>query len=148
MFRQFLSILSHSYTMLLVIVLVLGMGAPVTAAPRPGEDNFPAHTDFHAAAACCARGPGCYAHHARRSGVCFVGRWMSAQPEVCQRAACTYCLRRGEGGVQLNRMKPVCRAVPILKNCFGSKGPYPRPPKKFTPPISRQHPWSLRRSLP
>lgn len=104
------------------------------SSPVPKRSDFPPKMNFFAAAACCARGPACWDRHARNSVFCVRHVWMSAQSIECQRAACFYCMRRNADGAQVNRQKPVCRALALLKNCFGVKPPYPRPPKRYMPP--------------
>lgn len=104
------------------------------SSPSPKRSDFPRHINFFAAAACCARGPACWDRHARNSVFCIRNRWMSSQSLACQRAACFFCMRRNPAGVQFNKQKPVCRALALLKNCFGAKPPYPRPPKNYMPP--------------
>lgn len=100
----------------LLSLVFLFAGSLTVVRAQSGQNNY-------AAAACCARGPKCWPQHAKESQYCRTGQWMSGQSKNCQRAACRYCNKS-----KARRQRPVCRAIPILRNCFNRRPPFPRPP--------------------
>lgn len=110
---------STAFPLLLCAATSLFLVATAQAPQAAGYDNY-------GAAACCARGPRCWPEHATMSRLCEGGRWMSSQSRRCQQAACRYCYKSAS-----RRAQPVCRSIPILKNCFNRRAPFPQPPPSF-----------------
>lgn len=98
-------------------VSVVFLGMLVMSSGQKGET-----TNF-SAARCCGLGPKCSLKDAARSKVCKPGRWMTAQPDECQVAACRYC--------KLNAARQrleACLRPAIQKQCFGRSWPFTTPP--------------------